>query len=94
VNHRVQATSRCRLARRGPTRIGVSSQATAYARVSSARMRLLTTPNVTAVRVNRLCTQPALGATPVNDSTSRAQRATGIACTTMRYTHQLCRFGP
>src|SRR6266496_3511614 len=78
----------------GPTRIGVSSQHTAYARLSSVRMSLSTCTSASAVRVSRPCTHPTLGVAPVSDSTSSTQRATGIACTTIRYRHQLCRFGP
>ncbi len=39
------------------------------------------------------CTKPAEGAAPVSDSTRSAQRCTGIACATIRYTHHALQVG-
>ena len=38
--------------------------------------------------------EPGEGLAPVSDSISSAQRCTGIACATIRYTHHACRFSP
>src|SRR5690606_41302866 len=88
------ATSRYFLDLAGPTRSGVSSAHTTCARVSRARMRLSTTSSSPAARASMPCTNPAEGAAPVSDSNSAITRPTGRHCTTSRYTHRACRFGP
>jgi hypothetical protein len=44
--------------------------------------------------VSMPCTNPALGVAPVSDSSRSTQRATGMNCTTIKYTAKACRFGP
>ena len=97
----VQATSRYfsafffpGLGVRGPTRSGVSSQLTAYARVIRARIRWCTPASRPAARASRPCTNPTEGAAPVNDASNATQRSAGMKCTTIRYTTNACSSGP
>ena len=68
----------------GPTRSGVSSQHTAYARVISVRIRWWTSASSPAARLIMPWTNPTEGAVPVSDSSSATTRCAGMKCTTIR----------
>lgn len=78
----------------GPTLIGVSSQLTACAEMIRDRIRRAAGAIATAARLKVPCTNPTEGTAPLSDSSIPAHRCTGTACTTIRNTHQLSRFGP
>jgi len=78
----------------GPTRIGVSSADTTWARMIRHRIALFAPATAAAARLIMECTNPGEGLAPVRASISSAQRCTGIACAAIRYTHHAWRLRP
>ena len=60
----------------------------------SARISAFGPATAEAARLSIPCTNPGDGSAPVSAPISSAQRCTGTACATIRYTHQACSCGP